>query len=135
MKESVVTETLDRWGRLDAARGPGCYVLEVDTPATPDAVARHWHRHHDRAPDDLYARLADAHDVYYVGAASNVYARLCDHCAADVRLAAFLEAFPPESLHSVWSYDDTETAFRKEHDVAASVAGPATRVWTDGVLL
>lgn len=135
MLESNLTETLDRRGQLDDANGPGCYALEVAVSQNAETVARQWHRHHDTAPtESFYARLADAKTVLYVGAASNVYDRLCDHCG-DVRKAVFLEAFPPAELHSLWPQPDRLTAFHAEYNVANRLSDATTRVWTDGRLL
>lgn len=136
MRESDINQTLEDRGQLDDARGPGCYALAVDVPEAADDVARHWHRHQDHAPyEEFYARLADAGTVLYVGASSHVYERLCDHVAADVRRAAFLEAFPAESLHSLWPKDSADAAFANEFNVANSLARVDRRVWTDGRLL
>jgi predicted GIY-YIG superfamily endonuclease len=136
MNETDLNQTLEDREQFDDARGPGCYALAVDTPNAADDVARQWHRYHDHPPQKaFYARLADADTVLYVGAASDVYARLCDHVAGDVRKAAFLEAFPAESLHSLWPKDSAEVAFREEEAVARALANVNRRVWTDGKLL
>lgn len=136
MNEHELTELLDRRGQLDDARGPGCYALAVDAPDSGDQVARHWHRHHDQAPSEgFYSRLAEAGDVLYVGAASHVYDRLCDHVAGDVRQAAFLEAFPPAELHNIYPATDAEAAYQSEWRTAKGLAHASRRVWTDGVLL
>lgn len=135
MNETELTETLDRRGQLADARGPGCYALEVTLPDHGEQIARYWHRHHDRSPEGLFSRLADADAVLYVGAASNVYERLCDHVNGDVRKAAFLEAFPPSGLHSLWPKDSAEVAFREEQAVGRALANVTRRVWTDGELL
>lgn len=136
MNEADLTETLDRRGQLDAARGPGCYALEVEQPATVQQAINWWRNVRDvNPPNDALARIATAESILYVGAASNVYERLCDHVAADVRRAAFLSAFPVKSLHSLWPKDSAEVAFREETAVARALAGPERRVWTDGVLL
>ena len=136
MNETELTETLDRRGELADARGPGVYALEVAIPHHGEQIARYWHRYHDHAPsDEFYTRLAEADSVLYVGAASDVYARLCDHVAGDVRKAAFLEAFPAESLHSLWPKDSAEVAFREEEAVARALSSASQRVWTDGRLL
>jgi predicted GIY-YIG superfamily endonuclease len=136
MNETELTETLDRRGELADARGPGVYALEVAIPHHGEQIARYWHRYHDHAPsDEFYTRLADADSVLYVGAADPVYDRLCDHVAGDVRKAAFLEAFPPESLHSLWPKESADAAFANEFNVANSLARVDRRVWTDGRLL
>lgn len=136
MNETDLNQTLEDRGQLDDARGPGCYALEVAIPDHGEQIARYWHRYHDHAPsEDFYTRLADANTVLYVGAAKDVYARLCDHVAGDVRKAAFLEAFPAESLHSLWPKDSAEVAFANEFNVANALARVDRRVWTDGRLL
>jgi predicted GIY-YIG superfamily endonuclease len=134
MQETDLTETLDKRGQLDAARGPGCYALEVETPDAADTVARQWHRTHDAAPDGLYSRVANAGAVLYVGASSNVYNRLCDHCG-DKRKAAFLEVFPPTDLHSLWPKASADVAFMEEQAIARSISTANRRVWCDGELL
>lgn len=135
MNETDLNQTLEDWGELDAARGPGCYALEVAIPDRGEQIARYWHRHHDHAPEGFYRRLADAEQVLYVGAAKDVYERLCDHIAGEVRQATFLKAYPAVSLHSIWPKEVPERAFIEEQAVARALSGPATRVWTDGDLL
>ena len=135
MDETDLTQTLEDRRQLDAARGPGCYALVAGVPDSAQSVIDRWHDAHDAAPDeDVFARLAAAETALYVGAASNVYERLCDH-AGDVRKAAFLSAFPPTALHSLWPKDSAEVAFCEEKAVGRALSGAATRVWTDGDLL
>jgi len=123
-------------GQLDVSRGPGVYALEVAIPDNGEQIARYWHRYHDHAPQKaFFARLAAAESCLYVGASGNVYGRLCDHVAGEVRKASFLEAFPPTGLHSVWEQSDADAAFSAEYNVARELATADTRVWTDGELL
>jgi len=90
MNETELTETLDRRGQLDVSRGPGVYALEVAIPDNGEQIARYWHRYHDHAPQKaFFARLAAAESCLYVGASGNVYGRLCDHVAGEVRKASF----------------------------------------------
>jgi len=134
MQETDLTETLDRRGQLDAARGPGCYALVVETPDAADTVAREWREVHDAAPSGLYERVADADTILYVGASKSVYDRLCDHCGTK-RKAAFLEVFPPTGLHSLWPKASADVAFMEEQAVGRALSGPTTRCWTDGELI
>jgi len=135
VNQTAMTEALDEAGVLDVARGPGCYALSVAVPDKADLVARHWHRVHDAGPPEgVYAQLAQAQDVYYVGASGDVYGRLCDHCG-DTRKAAFLDAFPPDAVAEVWPHDDATAAFEAEYNHAVALRDGRTRVWTDGELV
>lgn len=132
MNETQLTEELDERGLLDDARGPGVYALEVATPPTLDAVRRQWDSAHDaRPPEGTLDRLASAADVAYVGAATHVYQRLSDHVTRERRKSAFLTAFPPERVVTVWSY---ENPFDAEYNAAQRLARRGWKVWTDGEL-
>ena len=133
MNEAAMTESLDERGLLADARNPGVYALELSVPPALDAVRRDWDREHDhRPPDDALARLASADRVAYVGASIDVYGRLCDHAAADVRTATICEAFPPERVIDVWPHCDP---FAAERNRALRLAREGWGVWCDGEVL
>jgi len=132
MNEAAMTERLDERGLLDDARNPGVYALALAVPSALDAVRRDWDAVADhRPPDDALARLASADRVAYVGASSNVYARLCDHAAGDVRTASICEAFPPDGVIDIWP---DESPFMAEYNRALALSRTGWRVWCDGVI-
>lgn len=128
MRESQVTQDLDERGLLDAARGPGCYALKL---RVPEDLRRRWRRHFDAEPDNL-DRLAAAPRALYVGAASDVYGRLCEHVAADVRRASVLRVCPPQRVVAV---EPTSDPFEAEYSFARGFADATTTVWYDGEIL
>jgi hypothetical protein len=133
MREAELTERLDARDELAAARGPGVYAIECVVPETIDAVGESWDNQHDaRPPDDAIERLAAAGSVAYVGAAGNVYERLCDHIAGKRRRASFVAAFPPRDVIGIWPSDQP---FEAEYNRAVALAEDEWLVWTDGTLL
>jgi hypothetical protein len=128
------TEQLDHRDLLAASRGPGCYALRLAVPDSTEAARERWDAHHDaRPPEPTLERLAAAEQVAYIGAAREVYGRIMDHAAGDVRKAAICEAFPPVDIMDVWPTDDP---FAREWDRARKVAeNNPGRVWVNGELL
>jgi hypothetical protein len=127
-----MTEQLDRCDLLDVSHGSGCYALRVDVPSLPTAAKEQWDATHDARPgNDALTRMAQADRVAYVGASSDVYGRLCDHCG-EVRKAALLDAFPPTEVVNVWPVDEP---FEAEFNRAYRLAQNDWVVWTDGRLL
>lgn len=130
--ESGMSERLDRRGLLAASHGPGCYALAVDVPDDPSDVTLAFRQVSDADLPDSYAeRLARADRVAYVGASRDVYERLCDHAAGDVRKATFLQAFSPQRVVDVWPHD---SPFTREYKRARSlVRGDNNRAaWANG---
>lgn len=133
MDETDLTERLDHRGLLTDAHGPGCYALRVAVPDDAAAVRERWGAVHDATPpDDALARLAAADRVAYVGAASDVYARLTEHVRGDVRKTALLDAFDPATVVDVWP---TTTPFDREYGRALALAREGYCVWCNGDLL
>lgn len=118
-----MTQDLDERGLLDAARGPGCYALSLNVP---EDLRRRWRRHFDAVPANL-GWLADAPRAVYVGAASDVYGRLCEHVAADVRRASVLRLCPPQRVVAV---EPTSNPVR-----GGVLVCPGVRGWRDGGVL
>lgn len=131
MDESDLTQTLDDRGLLAASRGPGCYAVAVAVPDDEAEVAFAWHDTHDAAPPEgTFDRLAAAERVAYVGASSDVYARLCEHVTGERRRATFLAAFDINGVVDVWPDD---SPFQHEFNRAVKLARrPGNVVWNDG---
>jgi hypothetical protein len=105
----------------------------VRTPDSEEAAQVAWYSEFDHAPpEDALERIADAPRVAYVGASGNVYGRLCDHVAGDVRKAAFLSVFRPTRVIDVWPDADP---FASEFNRAMRLTREGWAVWTDGRLL
>jgi len=94
---------------------PGVYALEIDLPATADAVERQWHAVFDDQPDYM-ARLMDCHGCLYVGAAANVQRRINEHLSSDKRKATLPSVFGIDRIHGVWWHDDKDAAFEAEYN-------------------
>lgn len=104
LTQSDMTERLDHRDLLDTSRRPGVYALGLAVPSMPTVAREQWDAVHDARPDDdALDRLAAAQSPLYVGAATEVYTRLCDH-ADGVRVPAVCEAFPPTAVRGVWSH-------------------------------
>lgn len=125
---------LDTHGWLDAAQKPGVYCLELEPPPeTHDAVAERWHAVFETAPEGLYARLADAAKLCYVGAAgTSVYDRIEDHAAGEKRKAAVLEVFPPVGVLGVEACGEP---FEREYGYALEWTGGGCVCWVNGEVL
>ena len=132
MNESDLTQSLDERDLLADARGPGVYALTCDVPTgDPDAILSQWDATHDHRPgDDRLRRLVGANPVLYVGASGQVYDRLCDHAAGDVRTTAFCAAFEPTGVVDVWPHDDPFAHERRRAIQLARDGGWV--VWCDG---
>lgn len=128
MEEATLTERLDERGLLTAARGPGCYCLTLNVP---ENFAREWDAEFDVRPAGLVDRVESAHALLYVGAASNVYRRLCEHVNAEKRRASLLRVAPPADVVDVTA---CENPFEREYGYALGFAESAT-VWCDGELI
>lgn len=127
MNETELTETLDRRGDLDVARGPGVYALEL---AVPDELGDAWDAAFDSRTDEAFVeRAAAAERVLYVGASQDVYARLCDHFGGDARKARVMRVCPPVDVVDV---TPSETPFERETLFAAAHADGSTLVWCNG---
>lgn len=125
-----MTETLDRRGLLEEARGSGTYALELDVPDSVERVRELWFGERDVAPGEGgLERLADGGRVAYVGASGDVYGRLCDHVAGDVRKAAVMEVFEPVGVVGVWG---CSVPFEGEFGRALWVGRRGWVVWVDG---
>jgi hypothetical protein len=125
-----VHEALDYDGLLTAARGPGCYALRLAVPDDADAAHRAWLATFDVTPrDDAVTRLAAAPRVAYVGAAGDVYDRLMDHAAGEVRTPAVCRAFPPAAVVGVYP---SETPFEDEWGTARDLREDGWTCWVDG---
>lgn len=131
--ETEVTEDLDRRGLLDAARRPGLYTLQLQTPSRDArAVEDRWHAHFDAMPRSLAGRLAACDRLLYAGShGKNVYTRLCQH-ARGHQTASIMAVWPPERVVDV---TPRESPGDREWMYAQKQAGDKTRVWTDGECL
>jgi hypothetical protein len=134
LTEAAMTESLDARDLLAAARGPGCYALRCDVPKDALVVQNWWQEVADEPlPAEYATPLATAERVAYVGASGDVYDRLCDHAAGDVRKATFLQAFEPERVADVWPGEDP---FVREHKRALKLARRDGWIaWTNGELI
>jgi len=101
-------------GDLSDLSEPGCYCL---TLARPQDVGTHWDRQFDTRPD-YWDEFTAATTVAYVGAASDVLRRLEEHRDGNKRKAALLEVCSIEALRSIWWFDDIDTAFERESQLA-----------------
>jgi len=99
---------------------PGCYALEIDLPDDANKVADMWHEHYEELPP-YYHRLVDCHTAIYVGAASDVQARLEDHLDKEVRKASLPTVFRVTGLRDVSWYTNTEDAFQMEYNTARDI--------------
>jgi hypothetical protein len=126
-------ESLDHAGLLNTVHGPGCYALELKVPDDADDVHRDWSAVHDVVPgDEVLGRLAKASRVAYVGASKDMYARLCDHCEADVRQSAYCEVFPPVDVVTLWP---DQSPFDAEYSRATDLAQEGWTVTCNGEVI
>lgn len=134
MNETDLNEQLNRANLWDVAHGSGVYALELDVPDIPAAIRERWLAVHDVIPaEDLDERLARASTVAYVGAASDVYDRLTDHVAGEVRQSALLEVFSAVKIIDIWPYDNPRDG--PEFNTARRLADrDGTVAWMDGRL-
>ena len=95
---------------FDQMRGPGVYALTLDRP---DDLTTAWKNAYDVQPD-WFDRLCYASRAVYVGAASDVLARLENHRDGDVRQAALLRVCSIDSLYTVWWHGSADEAFERE---------------------
>jgi hypothetical protein len=135
LTEPAMTESLDARSLLAASRGPGHYALRLAVPDDADGAAERWDGAHDaRPPEGTLDRLAAADTVAYVGAARDVYARLCDHATGAVRQPAITDAYPPTRVLDVWPVDGDP--FSGEWDRARRFArGEGNVAWVNGEVL
>lgn len=129
MTPTELHERLDTRGLLDDSRGPGCYALEVDTPDSTEAVARAFLAVGDATPPDATMERLTSHKCAYVGASKQVYDRLADHAAGEVRQATFLRAFDAVGVVGVWPASEP---FEAEYNRAVALRREGWTCWTDG---
>jgi hypothetical protein len=129
MNPTEMHETLDTQGLLDDAQNSGTYALEVETPTDTESVARAFREVSDAVPTDEVLDRLTADRVAYVGASGDVYGRLMDHAAGEVRKALFLRAFNVTGVVGVWPERDP---FQHEYNRAVSLSNEGWTVWTDG---
>jgi len=96
---------------------PGVYALRLEKPDAPEwAIAETW---------DVWPSWGDefvaCETPVYVGAASNVLARLEDHRDGEVRKAALLRICEIDGIHAVHWYKDADLAFEREWQHAAKL--------------
>jgi len=129
LSEALASHTTDRHDGTDS----GVYALRCCSPGdTVEEHHRRWRDYYDVVPETI-DRLASADQLAYVGAASNVRARLEDHISGDVRQAAFTTVYPPYSIVSVTWTHNTDAAFERELRVAFDLSDTCT-VWCNGAL-
>jgi predicted GIY-YIG superfamily endonuclease len=102
----------------DQLTNPAVYALILDRP---DDLGAQWDRHFDVRPP-WFETFRDAETCVYVGAASNVLARLEDHRDGNVRQAALLQVCAIDRLHTVWFFADEDRAFERESGIATMLA-------------
>ena len=122
-------EALDRQSLLADSHNSGTYALRVTTPADAEGVARAFREVSDAVPPDEVLDRLTAARVAYVGASGDVYGRLMDHAAGEVRKALFLRAFDVTGVVGVWPERDP---FQHEYNRAVSLSNSGWTVWTDG---
>jgi len=99
----------------------GVYALEIDLPDKPkEQLQRDWLQYYETLPP-YFHRLLDCHTAIYVGAASDVQARLEDHLDGQVRKASLPTVFNVTGLRSVEWYDTTDAAFQAEYNTARMI--------------
>lgn len=125
-------ETLDRQGLLDTSHNSGTYALEVTTPSDTEGVARAFREVSEAVPPDEVLDRLTASDVAYVGASGDVYGRLMDHAAGEVRKALFLRAFDVTGVVGVWPERDP---FQHEYNRAVSLSNQGWTCYTDGQVI
>lgn len=132
MNETDLNDELNRLDAWDQAHDAGVYALAVDVPDSLPATRERWLSVHDLPPgDEILPRLSRAATVAYVGASGDMYERLCDHVAGDVRQSALLEAFDPQSIIGVWPTEDPVEA--DEYNTARRLGNRmGTIAWRDG---
>lgn len=91
--------------------------LRLSIPDDPEA---RWRSLFVAVPsEDFLDRIKTATAVAYCGASSDIYARLQEHCAAQVRRAAVCRAYPPEGVIDVTPF---ENPFEQEWSYARRVS-------------
>lgn len=131
---SIPTEQLLQ--ATDDPRGPGVYVLDLDSPGESlHAHARRWYGEFETVHPKDVPSLAGADRLLYVGASKNLQSRLDEHVRADIRLSTWLSVYPVESLHAVYPARSATRAFEQEtvraYDVASETP-ETTAVICDG---
>lgn len=108
---------------LADAHEPGVYVLKLSSPATSDyeTHAHLWLSEFETTPDYLEA-IADTTDLFYVGAAKNVYQRIQEHLDTPNRTTAIANVFPIHSIHTIHWFNDPDQAFQQETRIAINLA-------------
>jgi len=98
-------------------RNPGVYTLRCCRPDDPTAAWDEIFDHRSQYVDEMI----DASEIVYVGAAKDVYDRLTDHVAGDVRQTALLRVCPPHNLIDVQLFDSADKAFMRESGIATQL--------------
>ena len=107
-------EDLEVFGGPDRWHSPGCYCLTLDAP---DDITTAWETEFDVRPPWV-DQIAITRETWYVGAASDVLARLEDHRDGEVRKAAILRLCDIDGLRNVWWYPNKDEAFIRESKIA-----------------
>lgn len=95
---------------------PGVYCLTLSTPTDRD-YADVWLDHYEELHPEIDAMQA-ASKVLYVGASKDVFARITDHAAGEVRQAAVPSVFKPHDVYDVRFFNTTDEAFAHEGRIA-----------------
>lgn len=123
---------LDEKGLLDDAHNSGCYALSLAVPDSVEAVQRRRLAVADHPWDDAMARqFARAKRVVYVGESGDVYDRLQDHAAGNVRKSALVDAYEIRDVVGVWPGERSAVA---ERDRARAIADGETVAYANGEL-
>lgn len=95
----------DEWG------DPAVYGLACETPETLRILMMRWGGLYEVYPPKELIEAVDAgRRIVYVGATTDLLARLHDHVDAEVRVSGLLQVCPPTGLEAVWPVDDPFTA-------------------------
>lgn len=123
--DRYLPEEVERVGTTPTeARQPGVYVLRCSLPeerSLTDLRAR-WRRFSEHVPPYL-EQVPHASELYYVGASNDVYGRIDDHLAGDVRTVTFCKAFPPHHVDGIQYLDDP---WSRESGIATTLQNART---------
>lgn len=104
---------------LSDAHAPGVYALRLSKPVPGDreTLARAWLEHFDVTPPYL-GDVADACEIYYVGAAKNMHARITEHLESPNRSSALCRVLTVHDVFALWPMDSAGEAFTRETGLA-----------------